>query len=265
MLTHFKRRRRRQRRISLRRFAIAIGPIGLSAAARLWRYGRSDTDFEIQPKFVAHPLLIRANTSDFNVFQQVFIEEEYAGVADLPDVGLIVDAGANVGYSSIYFLSKYPDCQIVAIEPDPSNFATLQRNLAPYAGRVTLLQAGLWSHRTGLALQHAAYRDGREWSKQVRECEPAEAAEMEAIDVATILSDSHSERISLLKMDIEGAEAVVFAAPGCRDWLDKVDAMAVELHDDSEFGNASDIFHTAIEGQGFLLSRNAELTICRRA
>src|SRR5690606_14350028 len=116
--------------------------------------------------------------------------------------------------------------------------------------------------RTGLALQRAAYRDGREWSKQVRECEPAEAAEMEAIDVPTILSDSKSERISLLKMDIEGAEAVVFR--NHVDWLDKVDAMAIELHDDSEFGNASEAFDAAVKGRGFQISRSGELTICLR-
>ncbi len=44
-----------------------------------------------------------------------------------------------------------------------------------------------------------------------------------------IIERSSTSRVSLLKMDIEGADAV-----GSTDsWLPKVDAIAIELHDDS--------------------------------
>ena len=47
-------------------------------------------------------------------------------------------------------------------------------------------------------------------------------------------------------------------------WLDKVDAIAIELHDDTQFGDASDIVLSAVRARGFELSRNGELTICYR-
>lgn len=77
------------------------------------------------------------------------------------------------------------------------------------------------------------------------------------------LWQSPEYRISLLKVDIEGAEAVVFGRD-CQSWLGKVDAIAIELHDDSGFGNASGIFFDAIRGHGFEVSSVGELTICQR-
>jgi hypothetical protein len=62
---------------------------------------------------------------------------------------------------------------------------------------------------------------------------------------------------------VEGAEAVIFSGNN-RSWLDKVEVIAIELHDDSAFGNSPAIFFNAIEGRGFDVSRSGDLTICRK-
>ena len=86
----------------------------------------------------------------------------------------------------------------------------------------------------------------------------------EALDIPEILRRSGRDRISILKMDIEGSECVVFAAPNVSTWLSRVDCLAVELHDDTHFGRCTDIFSRAIIDQGFSLSRSRELTVARR-
>ena len=62
---------------------------------------------------------IRPRTSDRYAFEQIFLDDDYA----LP-MGLqprfVIDGGANVGYASIYFSNRYPNADIVAVEPDPS-------------------------------------------------------------------------------------------------------------------------------------------------
>lgn len=209
-------------------------------------------------------MLIRGNSSDAEVFSQIYIQTESACLLDLKAVDLVIDAGANVGYSSLYFLSHFPDCQVVAIEPDPANFAALRENLAPYGSRVTLHNCGIWSKPAQLAIESSHYRDGREWTRQVRECEPGEQGDITAITIPQILQQSGRDRLSLLKMDIEGAEAVVFADAACRDWLARTEAVAIELHDDTSFGQATDLFHEAIRNQHFQISHSGELTICRR-
>lgn len=219
-------------------------------------------EYRIRPRGIAHPLIIRRPASDIDVLKQIYVDREYASIDDLPDVRLVIDCGANVGYSSAYFLSIFPQAQVVAVEPDPRNFATLERNLAPYGQRARCFHAGVWSQAAPLVIAENSYGDGRDWSRQVRVCAPSETADFAGVDIATLLAQSGHERISLLKVDIEGAEAVVFAE-NFTFWLERVDAIAIELHDDSMFGNGSEVFHRAIAGRGFKISHSGELTICR--
>jgi FkbM family methyltransferase len=178
------------------------------------------------------------------------------------DVQLVLDCGANVGYSSAYFLSQSPSCHVMAIEPDPGNFAMLQRNLLAYGERAKLVRAGIWSHDTPLTISQAPFRDGQEWSIQVRPCETNEESDLQGVSIESILASSGFDKISLLKVDIEGAEVVLFGAK--TDWLERVDAIAIELHDDSHFGKATDIFNAAIDGRGFEVTHSGDLTLCRR-
>lgn len=235
------------------------------AGQYLVQLGRPDHGpiFRIRTRSALHPLFVRPNSSDLDVFAQVFISREYECLDDLRGVRLIVDAGANVGYSSAYFLSAHPDSEIVAVEPDPENFAMLKRNLAPYGCRVKAVHAAVWSHPTRLALSCGHYRDGREWTRQVRPSDLEDASAIEAVTIDALLSASARDRISILKMDVEGAEAVIFSN-NHQPWLDRVDAIAIELHDNSIFGKATEVFFTAIEGRGFRVSTKGELTICRK-
>lgn len=77
----------------------------------------------------------------------------------------------------------------------------------------------------------------------------------------SLLRESGLDRISILKMDVEGAEAVVFAK-NYESWLPFVDNIVIELHDHSSFGRASDIVLNAIYCKSFNISRYGELTVC---
>ncbi|MCE9591707.1 MAG: FkbM family methyltransferase [Planctomycetes bacterium] len=243
--------------------------VGLSAALRVrlhrvrFRLGLAGREFTLTDPAARHRLRCRASTSDLAVFRQVFRDREYGCVDGFKSVSLVVDCGANVGYSSAYFLSRFPACDLIAIEPDPENHALLVKNIAPYGGRARAVRAGVWSHPCRLTISEAAYRDGEEWSRQVRECRPDEKSDLEAVGIADLLAKSGHDRISILKVDIEGAEGVLFSE-GCVRWLDRVDCIVIELHDDSVFGRCTDIFFNAIKGRGFDVSRSGELTVCRR-
>jgi FkbM family methyltransferase len=207
------------------------------------------------------PLICRSHTSDADVFTQIFIDREYACLDDLPSVDLIIDCGANVGYSAAYFLTRFPKCNVICVEPDLSNFKILEKNLEPYKERVKTIHSGIWSHSTGLKILETPYRDGREWAVQVRESKPGEVAELQAIDIGSILKESGFDKLSILKMDIEGAEAVVFKN-NYESWLPLVDNMVIELHDDTSFGQATDIVMNAISAHKlFDVSRYGELTV----
>jgi len=207
-------------------------------------------------------LLCRPHTTDILVFDQIFIEREYQLLDTIKNPQLILDCGANVGYSSAYFLSRFPQAHVFAVEPDPSNYALLLENLAPFGSRARAMNTAVWSHRTRLTIEESTSSDGSAWARQVRECQPAEAG-FTAVDINELMTLSGQTRISILKMDIEGAEAVVFAT-NTSSWLGRVDNIVIELHPNSIFGNAHEVFFAAIKDHDFEIATFGELTLCLR-
>ncbi|MFL5340332.1 MAG: FkbM family methyltransferase [Gemmataceae bacterium] len=206
-----------------------------------------------------HPLHYRPDSSDPIVYCQVFDEKQYDCLPDFRRPQLILDCGANVGYTTAFFLSRYPGARVIAVEPDPGNFHVLQRNVARFGSRVRAVQAGVWSRACGLKFENGSYRDGLQWTIRVREAAAGEAADITAVDVGTLLRDSGFDRISILKMDIERSELAVFGAD-CGGWLPRCDCIMIELHDDE----CERVFLSAIDDQGFVVSRHGELTVCVR-
>lgn len=203
-------------------------------------------------------LYFRPQSSDFSVLYQIFIDREYRCLDRLESADLVIDCGANVGYSSAYFLSRFPNCHVIAVEPDDGNFAMLKQNLAPFGDRATLLNTGIWSSETGLVISSDNLAENYEWAVTVREARDGEAAVMQAVDIGTLLKRSGHERISILKIDIEGSEAEVFAR-NVEPWLALTDNLVIELHGTE----CRRIFHQAI-GSAFDISQCDELTVCRR-
>ena len=216
------------------------------------------TTYRLRSRRSRFPLHCRLNSSDPYVFSQVFLDEEYAELQGLKNVRLIIDCGANVGYSAAYFLSLYPEAELIAVEPDSANFAILQQNMKPYGDRVKLHMAGIWSHTTGLTVCRGSYRDGAEWSTQVRESLPGETPDVEALDIGTLLRDSGHQQIDMLKIDIERSEVVVFG-DHYQEWLGKTRNIAIELHDDE----CERVFQAAITGYPFTVSHNENVFVCK--
>lgn len=217
------------------------------------------------PRFVTtkqalYPLRYRPRTSDLRVFHQIFIECEYDCLSDICSPGLVLDCGANVGYSSAYFLSRHPGCRVIAVEPFDSNFALLCQNMAPYGSSVHCVHAAIWSENTRLSMGSEPIL-GEEWAQQVAEFSRGRA-DLAAFDIPHLLSASGEPRVSILKMDIEGAEACVFKH-GC-DWLSQIDNIVIELHTNTVFGNGKEAFLNAIAAENFDVSTWGELTVCKR-
>lgn len=246
----------RRRRLGVHRGVLALQP----AAARA-RYvvaallGRGAV---LRAPEAAVLLHARLATSDPHVFHQIFVEREYAAVADLRDVRLVVDCGANVGYASAWFASRFPDARIVAVEPDPANVAECRRNLAPFGDRVVVHESGVWSHPAGLCLTRPHHRDGDAWAVQVREAEPGETPQVDAVGIASLLESTGAPAIDLLKVDIERSERVVFAH-NTAGWLPRTRNIVIEIHDEE----CRQAVFGALAGYDYTLLHSGELTIFR--
>jgi FkbM family methyltransferase len=216
--------------------------------------------FGLRSKNARFRLLCRPNTSDFTVFRHVFMKRQYGCLDRVERPKFILDCGANIGYSAAYFLTQFPEAVLTAVEPDADNCAILEANLCPFAGRYRVVRAAIWPHETGLTWDETPYRDGREWARVVRSVKPGEVPLVTGTTISALMRESQAERISILKMDIERSELALFSE-NFEEWLDKVDNLAIELHD----LECASVFNRAIANQDFKITRFGELTICQRS
>lgn len=206
---------------TLRHYRAGVGVTGALAylAARPFRYTPT---YARRVEGVRHPVTVRLGTTDVSVLRQVLLEQHYA--VPLPFTPTrIIDAGANIGLSAVFFANRYPDAEIIAIEPDASNFRLVQQNTAPYP-KIRAIQAALAPHDgesvvidPGLGhhgFQTAAHGTG---------------PRVPALSVASVMRHASWTHVDVLKLDIEGAERDVFATSHL--WIDWVRCCMVELHD----------------------------------
>ncbi|MCF8108195.1 MAG: FkbM family methyltransferase [Desulfohalobiaceae bacterium] len=190
----------------------------------------------------AEKVVLRPKTTDLRVFERIFIDEDYS--FEVPyQPKMIVDAGAYVGLSSIYYALRYPRAHIIALEPEESNFRLLQENTAPYPN-IRPLNKGLWHEQASLKVSNP---QGRKYAFRMEASPDFASKESRALNGVTIdwLKETfHFDFIDVLKMDVEGAEKDIFSHN--TPWLDTVGMIVIELHDRFHVG-CSRFFYRAVE------------------
>jgi FkbM family methyltransferase len=216
-------------------------------AARLGLSRR--TTIALHPKTLLHPVELRLDSTDAEVYGQVITDQEYAPII-AEGARIVVDCGANIGLTSAYFLSRLPQASITAIEPFSANAALCRRNLAPYGDRARVIEAAIWNRPTTLVIEDAG---GSEWAVRVRPAVPGETGDISAIDIPSL----GLHHIDILKIDIEGSEEELFSETE-QAWLPSISNIAIELH-----GQAREIrFFAALKNYRYDLAHSGELTLC---
>ena len=181
---------------------------------------------------------LRPQTSDREVFDQVFRDREYD--LKLPFIPkIIVDGGANIGLTSVFFANKYPEAKIISIEPEDSNYRAMVKNVASYMCIVPI-RAAIWNEPGQLEIMDVGTG---EWGFMVAEAQSSgvRTGQIDTITMNEILTDLHLSHIDILKIDIEGAEKELFSA-NFDSWLPKVRCIIMEIHDNLKEGTSKTVF-----------------------
>ncbi len=218
--------------------------------------------FTIKFKNTNQIAIIRKNpSSDLNVFNQIFRDNEYAKVIELFEANFdnsdlnIIDAGANVGYTSLLFSNHFSEVSIIAIEPSDANFTILKENITLNNINAKLINGGIWSKNAYLKIVRD-FRDLSDWAIRVEESEVA--TDLKAYSISEIINEANWKTIDILKMDIEGSEKNVFEKKADTSFLKITKCIAVEIHD--EFDCRTTIYEV-LNQYGFTLTNVGETTI----
>lgn len=209
----------------LKKYYRILGLPGIAAVARFRLFG-SPKFIRVQIDGAKHPIRLRTRGTDIMGLQDIFQWHEYLINPPAPP-RTIVDAGANTGLTSVYFANLWPDAKIIAIEPEPGNFAMLLENTKHYPN-ITPVMAAVWKEPAMLALFDPGKGD------MMFQTHTSSDGKTRGMTIPEIMKQHNMNRIDLLKMDIEGAELEVFE--GWRDWIDNIGSIIIETHDEFKPG-----------------------------
>ncbi len=190
-------------------------------------------------------LQLRDTETDLAIFEQIFLLDDCTLPHDVrPDsVRYVIDAGAHVGCSSLFFAARYPKATILAVEADARNHQQLVRNTAAIPSIKPMLGA-VFHQNAPVKVRNP---DDRPWGFQVSAADangPGDGAQVPGRTLLEWMRLADFPRIDLLKLDIEGAELELLENDGAV-WLRQVGTLIIELHDDIQKG-CSESFRRAV-------------------
>jgi FkbM family methyltransferase len=186
-------------------------------------------------------LAIPDAASFLSAYKEIFVEGIYRFSAE-GATPKILDLGANIGLSVLFFKRMHPGARIIALEADPEIFRYLRQNVVGNGySDVALVNKAAWDEDT--MLRFAA--DGADGGRVAAGADP-DIVEVEAVDIREYLK---GESFDLIKMDIEGAEECVL--PACADYLDGVRHLFVEYHSRADREQCLDRLLAILKEKGY--------------
>lgn len=180
----------------------------------------------------------RSGTSDAFVAYECFLHGKRNAyyTPNLPkDVKCIVDVGANVGASVLFWKSIYPNAEIHCFEPIESNFEVLKKNCDQFKN-VYAYNEALGDADGEITFIHspAANNEGG-WSVFQRGASGAEQKiTLKIRESGKRLSELGVTQIDVLKVDTEGAERAIIKGLGL-SLLKNSRYLCGELHGENDF------------------------------
>ena len=180
----------------------------------------------------------RGTKADCGVIKQIFLKKDYSlrklqrqgdvlaayeSILKQGKTPLIIDAGANIGASVVWFMTQFPRSHLVAFEPDSENVKLLRRNVAGLDVEINEAAIGSVDDRVSLIDPGTG-----EWGYQTKPDLSGGCLRMSASRV--ISEKMRSGYVPFIfKIDIEGGEDNLFERD--TDWIDDFPLIVIELHD----------------------------------
>ncbi len=195
-----------------------------------------------------HPIYIRPGTVDATTVTSNVIRAEYGCFMPTQEPQWMIDAGAYIGDTTVYFLSRFPKLRVIALEPNPENHDIARRNLQPYGERVILLQKGLYGKDEDL------HFSGNQTTASIT----GTGNSVSCVSIASLLNQYAISHLDILKMDIEGAEEPVFSSSP-QAWLGRVERIIMEIHG----SRIETLINDVLRKNGFVMNKYRSVWYCQ--
>ena len=230
----------------------------LSAVTRIWRIQRlsvcKSDKLRLKLFLLRHSFIESKATDDLNkkltfldykinyndyrtcvgLISEIFFDSVYEFQCST-EAPLIVDAGANIGISALYFKHLFPSSRIICFEPDPKTYELLKENcrgnkltnvdlhqvaLSSQSGEAPFYSDASANNYVGMSLNKRLQGKGY----------PLKTATIQTEKLSSFII----EKTDLLKLDIEGSELFVLKDLAATKKITLIERMIIEYHSDEE-------------------------------
>lgn len=210
---------------------------------------------QVDVKLLGNTITIVDNLSFLFMYKEIFQSQVYKFRSTNPNP-VIIDGGANIGLSAIFFKTHFPDAKVIAFEPDFKIFRVLKGNLKSFGfDDVLVINKGLWNMEDKLSFNSEGADAGR-----IHKFEDEKVVKT-AIETCC-LSAYLNQPIELLKLDIEGAETEVLEES--QSLLQNVNKIFVEYHSFADQPQTLDRILRILQEQNFRIHINTPGFITRQ-
>ena len=175
----------------------------------------------IEKIFLGKKLYIH-DIASFNLCNEELFQSEMYNFKSTSSNPYIIDCGANIGMSVIYFKQLYPSASIIAFEADDYIFSFLEKNVKSYGFEdVELINKAVWNSEDTLSFLVEGGAGGRLEDENT-------TGIYKKVFCTSLKKYLTGRKVDFLKIDIEGAEFVVLK--DIENELYNVDAIFIEYH-----------------------------------
>ena len=230
----------------LSRFCIATSVLGIVTATKIFVLGRLP-GLRLRLKLPNGSYFLCESQLDQGVVDHFYKLGQV--IRDTPECRItrIVDAGANIGDETARFRAHHPAAAIAAIEPARRNFNLLEQNFGSDP-QVRLFFGGLWPSPVDLRVDPGSCTQAFTVSQAAAEDRTTQDV-VQAYTVPAIMAAMGWQEIDILKLDIEGAEKMLFSE-GIESWITRVRCVIFEVADHESPG-MTQVIYDAVRGQHF--------------
>lgn len=187
----------------------------------------------------AHTIYLRTFAGDLQIFYEIFLTEIYRlPPAVFLQSKTIVDIGAHIGMTALYFQAHCAGATVHCIEADPDNFELLVKNLP---ASVVATHAAISDSNEPVYLQKDTFSFNTQVAAGVSNLSVA------GISIQSFLNQHQINQIDIIKIDIEGAERVLFT--GDTSWLSITKNILIETHSEEDLA----LFREVVGKYGFIV------------
>jgi FkbM family methyltransferase len=177
--------------------------------------------------------------SSIEVFEEIFRNDSHFKLPGFmePPPEVVLDIGANQGFYSMKVRALFPECRIIAIEPNPREHALLQKNIALNRIDTVMTENIAVAGRHGAIEMEIIPQIGSIGGKRIKipnrpwvKDEFIQRIRVPSISLDELLARYSISRVNVAKIDVEGFEMDILENA---QRIQLIDRFVIEYHSET--------------------------------